>query len=207
MNRVLTVIAAAAAIGLLALPGGATARHHHPGKSVKRGARHDGRPGKFPTIASLTAGTVTSFDGSTLVVTLTNGSAVSAAVDARTHLMCAVIPPGFPGGPTGPTGPSGSTPRHEGYPPGAGDKPEPPEGYRPGAGDKPEPPEGYRPPKPPPGPRPYWLKPCPTSALTPGTLVHALSVEASPTGVRFTGLGLILTAPPPSSAESSTGAS
>jgi hypothetical protein len=198
MKRVLTAAGAALAIGLLALPGGATARRHGHGHkhAVKHGARHGSKPGKVPTLASLTAGTVTSYDGTTLVVTLTNGSVVSALADAKTHLMCAVLPPGFPGGTTGPTGPTGST-RHEGYPPGAGDKPGPP-------GDKPGPPEGYHPPKPPTGPRPYWLKPCPATVLPPGTLVHAFSIEATPAGVRYTGLGLILTAPPSSGGSTGT---
>ena len=122
-NWIIALMGAAmfAVMPATALAHGHHAKRHH---GVKMHVRHlraaaSGASGTPSTPGSRTdsAGTVTSFDGTTLVITLTNGSTVSGAVTSDTRLGCesASQPTpvqsdmSFDGGPQGGSGDQGTS--------------------------------------------------------------------------------------------------
>jgi hypothetical protein len=86
---------------LIALPGAAAARQHHNGHSHHKGhhKRHHQRRrhhrsgtqtggGTSTSGEDDNAGTIASFDGTTLTITLRDESSVSGTVDASTEIQC-----------------------------------------------------------------------------------------------------------------------
>jgi hypothetical protein len=93
-----TLLVGVLSLLLIALPGTASARHHHKAHShhKKHHKRHHRnrsgtRTGGGSTSTSgedENAGTIASFDGTTLTITLTDGSSLSGMVTDQTEIKC-----------------------------------------------------------------------------------------------------------------------
>lgn len=94
-----TLVVGVISLLLIALPGTAAARNHHQrhhGHHGHHGQRHHGqrrhhghqRHHQTGTTSDDNAGTIASFDGTTLVITLTDGSSASGLVTDATEIKC-----------------------------------------------------------------------------------------------------------------------
>lgn len=91
-----TLVVGVISLLLIALPGTAAARNHHQRHHGHHGQRHHGqrrhhghqRHHQTGTTSDDNAGTIASFDGTTLVITLTDGSSASGLVTDATEIKC-----------------------------------------------------------------------------------------------------------------------
>jgi hypothetical protein len=92
--RRLGLSALASIVVFAVVPANALARHHHHHARSHHARKHfkffgsATTPTTTTTTPTDTAGTVTSFDGTTLVITLNNGSTVSGVVTSDTEIDC-----------------------------------------------------------------------------------------------------------------------
>ncbi len=176
----LTLMAAIAMIAVMALPGLATAnsRHHHRG----RHARHlsvwvsetvpnqPTTPGNTPTTGQDNAGTIASFDGTTLTITLNDGSTLAGQVTSSTEIECAqsTTQQGSNDGQQGDSGDQGqsgnsSGDQSDGQDQSGGSQDQ-------SGGDQSEGDDSGS---------------CTTAALVPGAIVHEAELEIGPNGAVF----------------------
>jgi len=81
---------------LVALPGAAAGRRHHRHRYTTHVMQSEGEQGTRPSSPApvpLQAGTVTSFQSGTLIVTLNDGQVLAGKVNGATRIVCGTPPP------------------------------------------------------------------------------------------------------------------